>query len=244
MQSGCKVRSVKLGRICCLTLGLILAAGSIQIARPAVRQRTEGRNLARTTASVGTIVNLTGRNASLTVRVYDYAGVNPASLAQSEKVAAEIFQNLGIDLTWVDCPLSKAQFLTYPACQSRMGTTDLVLRILPHRMAAKVPTRGEPLGFAQPCSASEPACELTVFYYRVDELATDGYRADRVLGHVVAHEMAHVLIGAGHSQVGIMRGEWSRDDLQRISRGLLLDFTGEESTKLRNAVLLRRSAPH
>jgi hypothetical protein len=84
-----------------------------------------------------------------------------------------------------------------------------------------------------------PACELTVFYHRVDELATNGYRADLILGHVIAHEVAHVLIGAGHSEAGIMQGEWSRYDLQRISWGLLLDFTEKQSVQLRSAVLRR-----
>jgi hypothetical protein len=179
----------------------------------------------------------------LTLRVYNYAQIDPVSLARSERVTAAILENVGVEIVWVECPLSPAQFRAYPACHSDMGTTDLVLRILSYYMAMKLPTPDEPLGFAQPCPESEPACELSVFYYRVDELAANGYRADRILGHVIAHEVAHVLIGPGHSEEGIMRGEWSRYDLQRISWGLLLDFTDDQSRQLRSAVL-RRAKPH
>ena len=124
-----------------------------------------------------------------------------------------------------------------------MGTTDLILRILPRRMALKLPVSGEPLGFAQQCPETEPACELTVFYFSVDELATHGYREDLVLGHVIAHEVAHVLLGPGHSEEGIMRAEWSRHDLERISWGLPLGFTSDQFSQLRYAILRRTKLP-
>lgn len=120
-----------------------------------------------------------------------------------------------------------------------MGTADLVLRILPREMAAKLHSSAESLGFAQTCSNTEPACELSIFYDRVDQLATKGYRADRILGYAIAHEMAHVLLGRGHSEEGIMRGQWTPSDLQRISWGLRMEFNELESRRLRYAALRR-----
>jgi hypothetical protein len=182
-------------------------------------------------------------DGKLTLRVYNYARVDAVSLARSEKVAAAAFRNLGVELVWVDCPVSKTTSRAYPACQPDMGAIDLVLRILPRHMAVRLAARDEPLGYAQTCSEREPACELSVFYYRVDELAGAGYREDRILGYVVAHEVAHVLLGPGHSEEGIMRGEWTRNDLQRISWGLQLDFTSDQSKQLRYAVLRRMKQP-
>jgi hypothetical protein len=80
---------------------------------------------------------------------------------------------------------------------------------------------------------------LNIFYHRIDELAAQGYRADRILGYVMAHEIAHILIGPAHSEEGIMRAGWTPRDLQHISLGLSLDFSGEQSRKLRLAVLRR-----
>lgn len=178
-------------------------------------------------------------DVKLTLRVYNYARIDRVSLARSEKVAGAIFEEPGVVIIWMDCALSQSHSAAYPACQSDMGTTDLILRILPRSMALKLPAFGEPLGFAQQCPETEPACELTVFYFRVDELATHGYREDRVLGHVIAHEVAHVLLGPGHSEEGIMRAEWSRYDLARISWGLPLGFTSDQSSQLRYAILGR-----
>jgi hypothetical protein len=226
-----------------VALGFLLVTGLIPSVRPTPAQPPPG-NPVPGTAAAQTRVSRPSPvpDAKLTLRVYNYAQIDPVLLAHSEKVAAAIFENVGIEVVWVDCPLSPALFRAYPACQLDMGTTDLVLRLLPHYMATKLRTPDEPLGFAQPCPESEPACELSVFYYWVDELATNGYRADRILGHVIAHEVAHVLIGPGHSEEGIMRGEWSRYDLERISWGLLLGFTSDQSRQLRRAVLGRMKA--
>ena len=179
------------------------------------------------------------KEVKLTLRVYDYVPIDPALLARAEKVTDTIFEEAGVEITWMDCTPLRGEFLPHETCPSDMGASDLVLRFFPRRMAMKVAAPKEPLGFAQKCPETEPACELTVFYFRVDELAAEGHRAELILGHVIAHEVAHVLIGPGHSENGIMRREWSRDELRRMSLGLQLGFTSEQSRQLQDAVLRR-----
>ena len=179
----------------------------------------------------------------LTLRVYDYASIDPVLLLRAERVADAIFEETGIRIVWIDCTALQRPLLPNPACPSDMGASDLVLRFFPRRMAIKVMAPNEPLGFAQQCPETEPACELTVFYFRVDELAADGHRAEFLLGHVIAHEVAHVLIGPGHSEAGIMRREWSREELRRMSLGLQLGFTEGQSRRIQEAVLRRMKHP-
>jgi hypothetical protein len=234
----------RLTRKCYRTLALSLIIGPILSITPALARPRPG-NAFRHGAAPATTVGHPGPSpdAKLTLRVYNYAHVDAVSLVSSEKVAAEAFENLGVELVWVDCPVPKTHSRAYSACQSDMGPIDLVLRILPRPMVIKLAARDDSLGSAQTCSEREPACELSVFYCRVDELAVEGYREDRILGYVIAHEVAHVLLGPGHSEVGIMRGEWTRNDLQRISWGLLMDFTSGQSKQLRYAVLRRMKQP-
>jgi hypothetical protein len=172
---------------------------------------------------------------TLRLRVYNYAHIDRGLLTRSEQVATDIFKSVGVEIVWLDCPLSQAQYRAYPACQRDVGPPDFVLRILPRQMAVKLSISDEPLGFARPCTENEPACALTIFYYRVDEMAADGYRADRILGFVIAHEITHALIGPGHSEQGIMRAAWSSGDLQRISWGLPLNFTPDQAARVRSA---------
>jgi hypothetical protein len=190
-------------------------------------------------------VNLAGHSAKakLTLRVYDYAGVDSVSLGSSEKVAKAIFEAVGIEAIWVDCPASKRKSRVYTACDPEMGPADLVLKILPRRMTMKLHRSEDSLGSAHTCPDSEPACELTVFYDRLDGLAARGYRPDRILGYVIAHEVAHLLIGPRHSDEGILRAVWTPSDLQRISLGLPLTFTNDQCGQLQRAVLRRTSPP-
>lgn len=180
-----------------------------------------------------------GQGVKLTLRVYDYVPVGPEVLARAARVSDAIFEETGIEITWMDCTPLRGEFLPHETCRSDMEASDLVLRLLPRRMAMKLAAPNEPLGFAQRCPETEPACELTVFYFRVEELAAEGHRPELILGHVIAHEVAHVLIGPGHSEVGVMRREWSRVELRRMSLGLQLGFTGEQSKQLQDAVLRR-----
>jgi len=175
----------------------------------------------------------------LTLRIYNYVPVDPVILQRSEDITAAIFEDSGIEISWMECTPLQGELLPQPVCPSDMGAGDLVLKFLPRRMGMKVSTPNEPLGFAQQCPETEPACELTVLYFRVDELASEGYRAENILGHVIAHEMAHVLMGPGHSDDGIMRREWSREEMRRMSLGLRLSFSSEQSLQIRQAVLRR-----
>jgi hypothetical protein len=237
-------RTARLTRKRYLVLALTLVIGPILSTTPAFARPALG-NVFRYGAAPATTVGHPAPtpDAKLTLRVYNYAHVDAVSLASSEKVAAEAFENLGVELVWVDCPVPKTHSREYSACQSDMGPIDLVLKILPGHMAIKLAARNDALGYAQICSEREPACELSVFYCRVEELAVEGYRTDRILGYVIAHEVAHVLLGPGHSQEGIMRGKWTRNDLQRISWGLSLDFTTDQSKQLTYAVLRRMKQP-
>jgi hypothetical protein len=178
---------------------------------------------------------------SITLRVYNYAHLDSTLLTSTQEVATAIFKAAGAETVWLYCPLSPADFEKYPACQQKTGNTDFVIRIMTASMAAKLPTRDGPLGFAQYCPDDEHGCVANVFYPKVDELASQGGgRAARILGHAMAHEVGHLLLGANaHSSRGIMRGLWSPEDLRFMNWSYLL-FTQGQSEQLR-ASLARRT---
>ena len=239
-ESSAAARIAKPTRKPRLALQLIVVIAAILSNAPTFASPAPGSPSTLAAARATTVSRTaTKLDAKLILRVYNYARLDQVSLALSEKVATAIFADVGIEVIWMDCSVSRPPSRASPACQSRMGPSDLVLRILPRNMAIRLATRNEPLGSAQTCTESEPACEVNVFYHRVDELATKGYRADRVLGYVFAHEVAHVLLGPRHSEEGILRGEWTRDDLERICWGLALNFTKDQSCQIRDAALRR-----
>jgi hypothetical protein len=84
--------------------------------------------------------------------------------------------------------------------------------------------------------------EITpVFYDRVEDFAVKHIaytHADtaQMLGHVIAHEIGHLLLNVQtHSASGIMRGRWDLWDVQNAIYGHLL-FTRQQAETIRGEV--------
>ena len=69
----------------------------------------------------------------LTVRVYILTPIPQHDLAMAERVASKIFQNVGVELSWVDCPLTAPAAQLNPACTTPHTPTDIHLNVVPSR---------------------------------------------------------------------------------------------------------------
>jgi len=176
----------------------------------------------------------------IALRVYNYAHIPPALLSHAEEEATTIFRQAGVEAAWVDCPLSGAELDRFPACQQPMGGADFALRILSAAMTERAPAGGEALGFALPCPEDLTGCYADVFYQRITDWASGAEISTyQLLGHAMAHEVGHLLLGPNsHSRDGIMRPQWNPDDLRVIARASLR-FTPEQTERLRAACLGR-----
>jgi hypothetical protein len=87
---------------------------------------------------------------------------------------------------------------------------------------------------------SENGIYATIYYPRVYAYAKQGVAThSQILGDAVAHEMGHLLLGpAPHARFGIMRGNWTAEDLKSIAMGGFL-FTPHQSAVIRLAAMQR-----
>jgi hypothetical protein len=74
---------------------------------------------------------------------------------------------------------------------------------------------------------------ITVFLDRVSDYANrNPLHMPRVLGHVLAHEIGHVLQGTGrHSRTGVMKAHWDEDDYITM-RSKNIGFTREDAVAI------------
>ena len=85
-------------------------------------------------------------------------------------------------------------------------------------------------------AAPEKGCVAYAFFDRIRAVAV---RFDRdlllptLLGHVIAHEVGHILLREGHAAEGLMRAEWVDRDLLQAKRGRL-SFTAKQGRRIRS----------
>lgn len=177
---------------------------------------------------------------SITVLVYNYAAIPSEVLAQTETEAARIYHGGSIEIQWLDCPLSLKEAAQFPACQVPTGPTKLAVRLLSQSMAERLRQVQDSLGFALYPENGGFATIANVFAHDAEQLADSrGMRRGVVLGHVLAHEVGHLLLGAGsHSISGIMHVPWRQKELKLVAQGLMT-FAPAELEKMQTNISVR-----
>jgi hypothetical protein len=142
-------------------------------------------------------------------------------VAQAEAIAADIFAPIGIHLEWYHdnhhCKTPPPEFLNVV-------------------MSSDAPQSQQPDALA--CSHLHNNPYIEVFYNRVLDMA-EPPRVPKLLAHVLAHEIAHVLEDTGrHSDTGIMKAHWSESDMSQMAFKPM-SFTAVDASLIRRGLLQR-----
>jgi hypothetical protein len=173
--------------------------------------------------------------------VYNYAEVPESVLQKATQEAHELFREAGVETRWLECPFRMGQTeARYLACKQPVSATDAVLRIVPPSM--------------EPCPNVRNSLGYTILLTG-ERLPTDGYvlygkvrdrvrrcpwvSLPRLVGYVMAHELAHLLIGHEiHSRRGLMMRSWPEKVLVEMNRGARA-FSTDEVRLLREGATAR-----
>jgi hypothetical protein len=167
----------------------------------------------------------------LTVRLLDYVNLPAGARRKVASTATRVLAQAGVAVEFVECFTGGVDSGT-PACTAPLGPADLILRIFQPKFAPK----GELLGYA--AMTSEGGAIITVFINPARRRARVGSLDEGVFfGHVVAHEVGHLLLGANsHSSSGIMRSAFRPVDEEWMVKGALV-FDAGQAKQMRSKLL-------
>lgn len=174
----------------------------------------------------------------VTIRLYDQAALPPEVLRKATEIAGNILGQAGVQAVWLSC-VGPTNMLV---CDDPLFTPDYRVFLLPKEAETKlpVPTRG--LAFVLQHPQRGVGQTAWVFYARVQRLSEEErLPSDLLLGHVIAHELGHLLLGSvDHPGNGLMRRRWSEKELRDATQESLY-FSGSQAKAIRAAVRRRPS---
>jgi hypothetical protein len=147
------------------------------------------------------------------------ADVAPDTLTRAKLEATRIYQGLRITLVWTESDEAAVDY-------------QFTVKIVSEAIAGKV-IDGRAMGVA--VGTREKRGTLAyAFYGRIaDVTRTIGADTGLILGHVIAHEIGHLLLPYdAHAKTGLMRGGFDQKQAQRAATGLLT-FTSDEAALIR-----------
>ena len=191
---------------------------------------------------VGVAHALDHRFAQVNVNVYNDANLPHETLVRAEDRAGIVLRAAGVHVEWVNpgreggVPGSSRPPQDYGCCDPG----NFSIRIVAHSLTLADWTFG--VSFL---GADGYGRYSDIFYATADQLSRSAHVSlPNVLGHVIAHELGHLLLGTNaHSATGIMRPRWSTPELQSLAMGRLL-FTPQQSQRMQAGLQAQLESAH
>jgi hypothetical protein len=169
--------------------------------------------------------------ADMVVYVYNRAGTPRAELAKAEQAATWLFARGGVLIDWLDCPTEANNV----DCPIPSDPRMFVLSIESADPPATV--RDTAFGYARPFSGG--GNQAFALYPKIVELSA--HCPGIVLGSVIAHELAHLLLRTNAHGAGVLNAGWTSSDLHFMCHGGIR-FTLDQANKLRVGLQSRVSS--
>ena len=167
----------------------------------------------------------TPERPSLRVVMINHDGIAPEILSKAQAETSRIYAAAGVDVYWQDA-------FRRPSDAPKNRLTMLLVREGAIRVVAG---RAEVMGIA-PGAEGVSGRIAYAFYARIERFARKHrLNVSSILGHVMAHELGHLLLAYGvHSYDGIMQADWGSDRALEALDRRQLTFTKEQAAWLQD----------
>ena len=173
---------------------------------------------------------------AITVRLFDLAGVPETTLSQAVALTTQIYAEAGVTLKWVSEAAPKAEPAGGLSFRPNPSPIEVSVRLMPKHLSDRMVRRGSPrMGVAYAAGEKDYRYLASVFYDRVEDAAPalDDVSLPELLGHIMAHELGHLLLGPNaHARGTIMACPLESGEFRFLRRGQLR-FSPKQAAQLR-----------
>jgi len=160
----------------------------------------------------------------MSVAVCNMGDLPAQVIEHAEAEAAYVYRTMDVEIHWTNCGAEVSAL--NPAIRP-----DFIVRVLRGGHGAKAgPVSLDAMGRAFMDGTGEGNM-VDTYHGAIQDLALllPFAGSDQLLGYTIAHELGHLLIGAGHRPNGLMRAAWSKEELRDLSRRHLKFNTWERA---------------
>lgn len=152
------------------------------------------------------------------IRLHGSDRVGAMPMATAKCVAGKILASAGLGVRWDEGRRAESEAATTIDISINYGT----------------PFGHAPRALAESFPFAREGNRVIVFFDRVEDYAQrNPFFLPRILGHVLAHEIGHVLLGTNsHSWTGLMKAHWDNADY-RVICSKQLSFATEDAEAMR-----------
>ena len=149
---------------------------------------------------------------TMNVAICNFSQVPATVLEHAEAEAAYVFQSMDVEIRWMDCgdKIGAADARMRPDFIVRVQTGGHIIKAGPVSLDAMGRAFMDATGYG---------FMVDTYYGAIRDLTTlfPFAGSDQLLGYTIAHELGHLLIGAGHRPNGILRAFWSKSELEALN---------------------------
>jgi hypothetical protein len=171
----------------------------------------------------------------MNVAVCNLDGVREPVIAQAKAEAELVFGSAGVTIVWRVCD-------TFPTPAELEREPWFVIRLRNGKPPLTVgPASLDVMGKA--FVEEHGGGYMADAYFQAIQATSEKHQGDSgvLLGFVMAHELGHLLLGAGHTPDGVMQAAWSQKQMDAL-RQRWLRFTQEGAARIRRSLESRTTS--
>ena len=178
------------------------------------------------------------KELAVTIQIHDYWHVSSESLTRARAVVTAMYERIGVRTEWTGVLQQNER---HPGAHrdstSQVSVAQVTLIILTPKMAARGHVQDGALGFAAVPNQGMGRIAYAIYDRVRDTAARAAMNEDDLLGFVIAHEIAHLMLPRGaHADMGLMRGHWNVRDFQQVDV-MTLGFSPQQASEIRSTLL-------